>query len=101
MILFALLVFMFFIGLQQMERPEPIHRTPESTAPVGDYTAEMIAADTWLRNNLRDYGSARLHWDTKLSTVGTITVYVNARNGFGGYTGEQQFTFYHGIRVKS
>lgn len=68
--------------------------TVETT--TGDYANEFAAADNVLREYLRDYSGSRLIWDTTLID-GTITVRVNARNGFGGYVGFESMTFRHGI----
>lgn len=52
----------------------------------------MVRMDNYLRASLRDYGSAKIDWTSLAISGGRISVRVNARNGFGAYTGYETIT---------
>ena len=93
----SILIILLIIGTcLNYERPESSTKSNRVVVEDGDYGKELAAADNILRAALYDYHSAKLDWDSKLKN-GTITVRVNAKNQFGGYTGFKTYTFRHGI----
>lgn len=71
--------------------PKPPPPSPEQQA--------VAAAESAVRAGLRDPDSARFSqvWTVKAAPSGlTVCGYVNARNGFNGYSGPQRFYVYPG-----
>lgn len=73
--------------------------------PIDDVSAQ-VSAKRYLDRNLKDPESARVRWlgvkrawiagslGEKTSFGYALTAAVNARNSFGGYTGEKQYFFF-------
>lgn len=78
---------------------EPVIPTSVQAAPVGESTPpvaeaadqpEIAAARAVVLERLKDPGSAQFRSERMLEDGATICLEVNAKNGFGGYTGFAQ-----------
>lgn len=70
----------------QVEHPEPV-----------SWAEAKIQAQEWLEFRLKDPNSAEYRFPHDMQTFGQgqlLTVDVNAKNGFGGYTGYKRYSFF-------
>ncbi|MCL4678886.1 MAG: hypothetical protein KJ017_09900 [Alphaproteobacteria bacterium] len=74
---------------------------PKPPAPVKTESRELTekeksAITVEVKNNLKDPDSAKFKWEKFIysgdPTFGSYCGHVNAKNGFGGYTGDQMFS---------